>query len=177
MAKVEAARSYGAQVELAGEGFDEAAGIARARAEETGATFVHAFEDGRVVAGQGTLSLELAEQLPDGPATVVIPVGGGGLASGIAIALDELRPEVRLVGVQAAGCAVWSPLHRNAKPNDVKAAQALGLKVIPWTVNERADMERLIALGVDGLITDYPDRLRAAMAEKNLALPPQVKAQ
>ena len=78
--------------------------------------------------------------------------------------------------VQAAGCATWSPLHRNAKPGDIAAAKALGLKVIPWTVNDRADMERLIALGVDGLITDYPDRLRAVMAEKNLALPPQVKA-
>jgi glycerophosphoryl diester phosphodiesterase len=80
--------------------------------------------------------------------------------------------------VQAAGCAVWSPLHRNARADDVKAAQALGLKVIPWTVNERADMEKLIVLGVDGIITDYPDRLRAVMAEKNLALPPpQAKAQ
>lgn len=79
--------------------------------------------------------------------------------------------------VQAAGCAVWSPLHRNAKEDDVAAAKALGLKVIPWTVNERADMERLIALRVDGIITDYPDRLRAVMAEKNLPLPPQVKAQ
>ncbi len=79
--------------------------------------------------------------------------------------------------VQTAGCAVWSPLHRNAKPDDVKDAKALGLKVIPWTVNERADMERLMALGVDGIITDYPDRLRAVMAEKNLALPPQVNAQ
>jgi glycerophosphoryl diester phosphodiesterase len=79
--------------------------------------------------------------------------------------------------VQAAGCAVWSPLHRNARADDVKAAQALGLTVIPWTVNERADMEKLIALGVDGIITDYPDRLRAVMAEKNMPLPPQVKAQ
>ncbi len=79
--------------------------------------------------------------------------------------------------VQAAGCAVWSPLHRNAKGDDVKAAQALGLKVIPWTVNERADMEKLIALGVDGIITDYPDRLRAVMAEKAMLLPPQAKAQ
>jgi glycerophosphoryl diester phosphodiesterase len=78
--------------------------------------------------------------------------------------------------VQAAGCAVWSPLYRNAKPDDVAAAKALGLKVIPWTVNERADMERLIALGVDGIITDYPDRLRAVMAEKNMPLPPQVAA-
>ena len=76
--------------------------------------------------------------------------------------------------VAAAGCATWSPLHRNARPDDIAAAKALGLKVIPWTVNERADMERLIALGVDGIITDYPDRLRAVMAEKNIPLPPQV---
>ena len=105
MAKVDAARSYGARVELAGDGFDETAALARARADETGATFVHAFEDARVVAGQGTLGLELAEQLPEGPGTVVIPVGGGGLASGIAIALDAMRPELRIVGVQAAACA------------------------------------------------------------------------
>src|SRR6185369_8805816 len=74
--------------------------------------------------------------------------------------------------VAAAGCEVWSPLHRNAKPEDVAAAKTLGLKVVPWTVNERADMERLIALGVDGIITDYPDRLRTVMAEKGMPLPP-----
>ena len=105
MAKVEAARGYGANVELAGEGFDETLAIARTREAETGATFVHAFEDARVIAGQGTLGLELAGQLPSGGVTVVIPVGGGGLASGIAIALDALRPEARLVGVQSAACA------------------------------------------------------------------------
>ena len=76
--------------------------------------------------------------------------------------------------VAAAGCAAWSPLHRNARPDDVAAAKALGLKVIPWTVNERADMERLIALGVDGIITDYPDRLRAVMAAREMPLPPRV---
>jgi glycerophosphoryl diester phosphodiesterase len=78
--------------------------------------------------------------------------------------------------VQAAGCAAWSPLYRNAKGDDVTAAKALGLKVIPWTVNEPAEMERLIALGVDGLITDYPDRLRAVMAAKDMPLPPAVAA-
>ena len=78
--------------------------------------------------------------------------------------------------VAAAGCQTWSPLYRNAKPDDIAAAKALGLKVIPWTVNERADMERLIALGVDGLITDYPDRLRAVMAGKEMPLPPQAAA-
>ncbi len=104
MAKVDATRSYGATVELAGVGFDEALAACRQHVEETGATFVHAFEDPRVIAGQGTLGLELAEQLPQ-LGTVVIPVGGGGLASGIAIALRELLPRVRLVGVQAAACA------------------------------------------------------------------------
>ena len=109
MAKVDAARSYGARVELAGEGFDDCVHAARAFEAEAGATFVHAFEDERVIAGQGTLGLELAEQL-DGPATVVVPVGGGGLASGVAIALRELRPDVRVVGVQAAACAPFAGL-------------------------------------------------------------------
>ena len=75
MAKVEAARGYGATVVLAGEGFDEAVAAGRDHVERTGATFVHAFDDPRVIAGQGTLGLELAEQLPAGPGTVVIPVG------------------------------------------------------------------------------------------------------
>lgn len=79
MAKVDATRSYGATVELAGAGFDEAVAACREHVEKTGATFVHAFEDPRVIAGQGTLGLELAEQLPE-LGTVVIPVGGGGLA-------------------------------------------------------------------------------------------------
>jgi threonine dehydratase len=108
MAKVEAARGYGARVELAGEDFDEALESARAVERESGATFIHAFEDSRVIAGQGTLGMELAAQLPAGPGTVVVPVGGGGLASGIAIALDELRPEMRVVGVQAANCAPFA---------------------------------------------------------------------
>ncbi len=104
MMKLEATRSYGAQVELAGEMFDDALAAAEEHVRSTGATFVHAFDDPRVIAGQGTLGLELAEQI-DGHATVVIPIGGGGLASGIAIALRALRPELRLVGVQAAACA------------------------------------------------------------------------
>ena len=105
MAKIEAARGYGATVQFAGEGFDEAVDAAWEFQRETGATFVHAFEDPRVIAGQGTLGLELAEQISPGDATVVIPVGGGGLAAGISIALRALRPELRLVGVQAAACA------------------------------------------------------------------------
>jgi glycerophosphoryl diester phosphodiesterase len=89
--------------------------------------------------------------------------------------VDDVEGSVPHI-VAAAGCQVWSPLYRNAKPDDIAAAKRLRLKVLPWTVNERADMARLIALGVDGLITDYPDRLRTLMAEKEIPLPPQVTA-
>jgi threonine dehydratase len=107
MAKVEATVNYGARVELAGEGFDEALAAALEVAESTGATFVHAFEDESVIAGQGTIALEVAEQLPE-LETLVVPIGGGGLASGIALALRELKPRVRVVGVQAAACAPYT---------------------------------------------------------------------
>ena len=73
--------------------------------------------------------------------------------------------------VKAAGCGTWSMFWRNLTPKDLEAAHALGLKVLPWTVNERSDMRSLIEQGVDGIITDYPDRLREVMAEKKMALP------
>jgi len=98
MAKVEATRTYGGETELAGEGFEDAVAAAQAHVESTGATLVHAFEDERVIAGQGTIGLELAEQAPDAE-TVLVPIGGGGLAAGIALALKERRPGVRAVGV------------------------------------------------------------------------------
>jgi threonine dehydratase len=107
MAKVEATVNYGAQVELVGEGFDEALAAAFELAESRNATFIHAFDDPQVIAGQGTIGLELAEQL-DQAEVVIVPVGGGGLASGIALALRELRPQVRLVGVQAEACAPFA---------------------------------------------------------------------
>jgi glycerophosphoryl diester phosphodiesterase len=78
--------------------------------------------------------------------------------------------------VAAAECQVWSPRYRDLTPAALAEAEALGLTVIPWTVNNPADMARLIALGVDGIISDYPDRLRAVMAEKGLPLPPPVPA-
>ena len=103
MAKVEAARNYGARVEMIGARFEDALEAAHAHVEEAGALFVHPFEDPAVIAGQGTLGLELADQLPD-VETVVVPIGGGGLCCGIALALKGVRPDVRVVGVQAAGC-------------------------------------------------------------------------
>jgi threonine dehydratase len=100
MAKVEATRTYGADTVLTGAMFDDALAEALTRAADTGATFVHAFEDPAVIAGQGTIGLELAERLPDAK-TFVIPIGGGGLCAGIATALRALRPDARIVGVQA----------------------------------------------------------------------------
>src|SRR3954449_5561412 len=98
MAKVDATRNYGASVQLTGAGFDECLADAFDYADQQGATFVHAFEDPQVIAGQGTIGLELAEQV-EGLDTLVVPIGGGGLASGIALALTEPRPAVRIVGV------------------------------------------------------------------------------
>jgi len=100
MTKVDAARNYGAHVEMGGESFEDALEAANEFVERTGATFVHPYLDEHVIAGQGTIGLELAEQCADAE-TVVVPIGGGGLASGIALALREVRPEVRMVGVQA----------------------------------------------------------------------------
>jgi threonine dehydratase len=100
MAKVEACRTYGAELIMGGDRFEDAMAAARADVEETGATFVHPFEDPVVIAGQGTIGLELAEQMPDA-GTVVIPVGGGGLAAGISLALRASKPDIRIVGVQA----------------------------------------------------------------------------
>ena len=124
MAKVEATRNYGARTELTGEAFEEALAAALDLVETTGATFVHAFEDPAVIAGQGTIGLELVEQLP-AVETVVIPVGGGGLASGIALALRALRPDVRLVGVQADACA---PLAAGGKEHGFTIAEGIAVK-------------------------------------------------
>jgi threonine dehydratase len=100
MAKVEACRTYGSELVMGGERFEDALAAAQAYVDEAGATFVHPFEDPVVIAGQGTIGLELVEQVPDAK-TVVIPVGGGGLAAGIALALRAHRPQIRIVGVQA----------------------------------------------------------------------------
>jgi threonine dehydratase len=100
IAKVEGAIALGAEVVLVGDSVDEAIAAAVARSSAAGLGFVHPFDDPDVVAGQGTLGLELLEDVED-MATVVVPVGGGGLASGLAIAVKSARPDVRVVGVQA----------------------------------------------------------------------------
>ncbi len=104
--KVEATRSYGAQIRFHGSSVDEALLGARAFADETGAVLIHPFDHPDVVAGQGTVGLELLEQCPD-VRTVVVCTGGGGLLAGIAVAVKALRPDVEVVGVQAAGAAAY----------------------------------------------------------------------
>jgi threonine dehydratase len=101
LVKVTATRSYGAEVILHGNNFDEAVDEARRRCDAENLVFLHAFNDEAVIAGQGTIGLELLEQVPDLEA-VVVPVGGGGLIGGIACAIREQRPDVKMVGVETA---------------------------------------------------------------------------
>jgi threonine dehydratase len=106
VSKVAAVEGLGASVELDGVSVDEALGLARERARKTGAAFVHPFDDLDVIAGQATLAVELLEDVPD-LARVIVPVGGGGLASGIGIALRRADADVELIGVQARACAPY----------------------------------------------------------------------
>jgi threonine dehydratase len=107
ISKVEACRSHGATVIEGGSSVDEAIAAARELAERDGKGFCHPYDDPAVVAGQGTLGLELVEDLDD-LSCVVIPIGGGGLASGVAIAVKSLMPHVRIVGVQASVCSPFA---------------------------------------------------------------------
>src|SRR4051794_14330510 len=106
LSKVEAARGQGAVVHTGGAGVDECIAAALERADRDGLAFVHPFDDPDVVAGQGSLGLELLEDVPD-LARVVIPVGGGGLCAGVAIAVKTARPDVQVIGVQVAACAPY----------------------------------------------------------------------
>lgn len=104
--KVVATREYGAEVILAGEDLAEATDHAVRFSKETGASLIHPYDDPAIVAGQGTLGIELHEQVPDVD-TVLIPIGGGGLISGSALALKRLRPSVKIIGVQSAGVPTY----------------------------------------------------------------------
>jgi threonine dehydratase len=106
LGKVEGARGLGAKVHLVGATVAESLEVARSRADEDGLAFVHPFDDPEVIAGQGTVGLELLAQVPD-LSRVIVPVGGGGLASGVAIAVKSQRPEVEVIGVQVESCAPY----------------------------------------------------------------------
>lgn len=106
LAKAMATEGYGARVVLSGQNYDEACQKAAEIREKTGAVFIHAFDDEDVIAGQGTIGLEILEELP-AVDLIFIPIGGGGLASGIAVAVKKKNPRVRIIGVEAAGAASY----------------------------------------------------------------------
>jgi threonine dehydratase len=124
LAKVAAAREFGAEVVLGGRSIDECVVIAKQRADEENLAFVHPFDDPAVIAGQGTVGLELLEAVPD-LARVVVPIGGGGLASGIATAVKAGREGVDVIGVQAKACAAVPGSLREGKPVEVAAGSTL----------------------------------------------------
>lgn len=107
ISKIAACQGYGARVHEVGSGVADAVAAARGRAESDGLVFCHPYDDPSVVAGQGTVGLELIDDIAD-LAAVIVPVGGGGLAAGVAIAIKSRRPEVQVIGVQAAECSPFA---------------------------------------------------------------------
>lgn len=137
--KVQATRDYGAEVVLTGRNFDEACEAAVAEQQKSGALFVHPFDDDLVMAGQGTIALEVLEELPD-LKNIIVPVGGGGLIAGISSAIRDRAPHVRIIGVEstaapsmsasfAAGKPVEQPVHVTLA--DGIAVKLPGLRTVP----------------------------------------------
>jgi threonine dehydratase len=135
--KVQATRGYGAEVRFVGTTLDDCMQPAAEFARETGAVLIHPFDHPDIVAGQGTCGLEIAEQVPD-VKTIVVSVGGGGLVSGIAAAVKDARPDVRVVGVQASEAAAF--------PGSLKAGR-------PQALSSMATMADGIAVGSPGELT------------------------
>ncbi|MFE3597955.1 threonine ammonia-lyase [Streptomyces sp. NPDC059096] len=158
--KVAATRDYGAEVRLHGQVVDETLAAAEEYARDTGAVFIHPFDHPDIIAGQGTVGLEILEQCPE-VRTIVVGIGGGGLAAGIAVAVKALRPDVRLVGVQAAGAAAYPPSLRAGRPVTVESPHTMadGIKVgrpgdIPFRIVEEL---------VDEVRTVSEDELSSAL--------------
>lgn len=133
--KVQATRDYGAEVVLIGRNFDEACAAAVVEQQRSGALFVHPFDDELVMAGQGTIALEILEELPD-LRNIIIPVGGGGLIAGMAAALREKAPKVRIIGVESSAAPSMSASFAAGKPTEqpVRVTLADGIAVkLPGT--------------------------------------------
>jgi threonine dehydratase len=128
--KVAATRDYGAEVRLHGQVVDETMSAARDYAQRTGAVFIHPFDHADIIAGQGTVGLEILEQCPE-VRTIVVGLGGGGLLAGIAVAVKAVRPDVKVIGVQAEGSAAYPPSLRAGRPMSIEAPQTMadGIKV------------------------------------------------
>ncbi|MFG2650194.1 threonine ammonia-lyase [Streptomyces sp. NPDC048436] len=158
--KVAATRDYGADVRMHGQVVDETLAAAQEHAHETGAVFIHPFDHPDIIAGQGTVGLEILEQCPE-LRTLVLGVGGGGLAAGIAVAVKALRPDVKVIGVQAAGSAAYPPSLAAGHPVSIEnpVTMADGIKVgrpgdVPFKIID--DL-------LDDIVTVSEDELSSAL--------------
>jgi threonine dehydratase len=158
--KVTATKGYGAAIEYAGTSVDDALVAAYRFAEETGAILIHPFDHPDVIAGQGTVGLEILEQLPEA-ATIVTAVGGGGLISGLSVAVKALRPDVRIIGVQAAGAAAYPPSLAAGAPQKLDRGVTIadGIAVLRPGDLTFAHVSKL----VDEVVTVDDDDLSAAL--------------
>jgi threonine dehydratase len=160
IAKVEAVRQYRTNLVLEGETYNEAADYARELQIKTGATFVHAFDDYDVIAGQGTIALEILEEWPE-VESVLVSIGGGGLISGIAIAIKETKPQVRIVGVQASGAPSARLALEEGRPVKLISAYTLADGIAVKQIGERTFP--IIKSLVDEVVTVDEDEIASAV--------------
>lgn len=158
--KVENTKRLGAQVELVPGAYDEAHDRAVELQKETGMTFIHPYDDELVMAGQGSIGLEILEQLPDVEA-VIVPIGGGGLISGVAFAIKALRPEVKVYGVQAAGAASMYKAYHEKRYCTLDYVKTLADGIAVKTPGENT--YEIISKYVDDIVTVSEDEISAAI--------------
>ena len=158
--KVENTKRLGAQVELVPGAYDEAHDRAVELQQETGMTFIHPYDDELVMAGQGSIGLEILEQLPDVEA-VIVPIGGGGLISGVAFAIKALRPEVKVYGVQAAGAASMYKAYHEKHYCTLDYVKTLADGIAVKTPGENT--YEIISKYVDDIVTVSEDEISAAI--------------
>ncbi len=160
IAKIEATKSYGAEVRLIPGSYDDASAYAQKLCQEEGMTFVHPFDDPDVIAGQGTVGLEILEQLPDVD-VVLVPIGGGGLVSGVAYAIKQLRPECKVYGVQAAEAA---SMKRSIDAQDKLTLATANTFADGIAVKRPGDLTyACVNEYVDGIVTVSEDEIAAAI--------------
>ena len=160
ISKVEATKKYGADVCLVPGVYDDAYNTALELRDSEGYTFVHPFNDEDVIAGQGTIGLEILEQVPDLDA-VIVPVGGGGLISGVAFAIKQLNPNVKVYGVQAAGAP---SMVNSIKEGKIKRLASVSTIADGIAVKEPGDLTyEIISQYVDELVTVTDDEVAAAI--------------
>ncbi len=158
--KVMATRRFGGEVVLYGANYDEACEEAMRLCTESGRTFVHPFDDDAVMAGQGTLGLELMEQIPEID-VLVAAIGGGGMISGVACAIKEANPRVRVIGVQTARLASMQAAVRQAKPVTLPVASTLADGIAVRRAGERTF--EMVRRYVDDIVTVEEDEIAAAI--------------